>query len=75
MEHSERLQVLLEALGVTEDSLSLLSPQLKLPVAVTCYWLHRAQPPPDQRLLKALLLGMSTGDMNRARAGKHSQVG
>uniref|UniRef100_A0A7N6BI14 Asteroid homolog 1 n=1 Tax=Anabas testudineus TaxID=64144 RepID=A0A7N6BI14_ANATE len=54
---SERLQVILEALGVTEESLKHLPPQLRLPVAVTCYWLQKAQPPPDQTLLKALLLG------------------
>ncbi|XP_041843669.1 protein asteroid homolog 1 [Melanotaenia boesemani] len=65
VEVAERLQVLLEALGVKEDSLSLLPPELKLPVAVTCYWMQRAQPPPDLKLLKALLLGMSTGDLPR----------
>ncbi|KAM4568164.1 single-strand DNA endonuclease ASTE1-like [Fundulus diaphanus] len=54
---SDRLRVLLEALGVSEESLGLLPPRLKLPAAVTCYWLQKAQPPPD--LLKALLLGMS----------------
>ncbi|XP_035991507.1 protein asteroid homolog 1-like [Fundulus heteroclitus] len=54
---SDRLRVLLEALGVSEESLGLLPPRLKLPAAVTCYWLQRAQPPPD--LLKALLQGMS----------------
>uniref|UniRef100_A0A7N6F9Q8 Asteroid homolog 1 n=1 Tax=Anabas testudineus TaxID=64144 RepID=A0A7N6F9Q8_ANATE len=60
-EPSERLQVILEALGVTEESLKHLPPQLRLPVAVTCYWLQKAQPPPDQTLLKALLLGVSAG--------------
>ncbi|XP_034409496.1 protein asteroid homolog 1-like [Cyclopterus lumpus] len=60
-EPSQRLQVLLEALQVTEDSLSCLPPQLRLPVAVTCYWLQRAQPPPEKELLDALLLGLSTG--------------
>lgn len=68
-ETSQRLQVLLEALGVTEASLSRLLPQLRLPVAVTCYWLQRAQPPPDESLLKALLLGISNGEALRQRAG------
>ncbi|XP_061574125.1 protein asteroid homolog 1-like [Cololabis saira] len=67
-EHSERLLVLLEALGVTDDSLSLLPTQLKLPVAVTCFWLQMAQPPPDLTLLKALLLGMSIGVVSRPKA-------
>uniref|UniRef100_A0AAQ5XTZ5 Asteroid homolog 1 n=1 Tax=Amphiprion ocellaris TaxID=80972 RepID=A0AAQ5XTZ5_AMPOC len=65
---SERLQVLLEALGVTEATLNDLPPQLRLPVAVTCYWLRRAQPPPDLKLVKTLLLGMSNEDALRARA-------
>ncbi|KAI3361013.1 hypothetical protein L3Q82_012907 [Scortum barcoo] len=65
---SQRLQVLLEALGVTEASLSRLPPQLRLPVAATCYWLQRAEPPPDERLLKALLLGLSDGGTARQRA-------
>ncbi|XP_008428844.1 single-strand DNA endonuclease ASTE1 [Poecilia reticulata] len=54
---SDRLNVLLEALGVTQESLRLLPPQLQLPAAVSCYWLQTAQPPPD--LQRALLLGMS----------------
>ncbi|KAF3692447.1 Protein asteroid -like protein 1 [Channa argus] len=78
-EPSERLQVLLEALGVTEDSLSRLPPGLQLPVAVTCYWLREAQPPPDKTLLKALLLGLSNGDTLRHGASlkiqqKHFKV-
>ncbi|XP_051812476.1 protein asteroid homolog 1-like [Acanthochromis polyacanthus] len=64
---SERLQVLLEALGVTEATLNDLLPELRLPVAVTCYWLRRAQPPPDLKLLKALLLGMTNENVLRAR--------
>ncbi|TDH11236.1 hypothetical protein EPR50_G00058810 [Perca flavescens] len=62
------LQVLLEALGVTEASLSNLPPPLRLPVAATCYWLRSARPRPDEALLKALLLGLSTGDSLRHRA-------
>uniref|UniRef100_A0A4W6DL76 Uncharacterized protein n=1 Tax=Lates calcarifer TaxID=8187 RepID=A0A4W6DL76_LATCA len=74
-ELSERLQVLLEALQVTESSLRNLPPQLRLPVAVTCFWLQRAEPPPDNRLLKVLLLGLSIGDSLRHRAGiKHKHT-
>ncbi|XP_038137126.1 protein asteroid homolog 1-like [Cyprinodon tularosa] len=57
-ELSDRLQVLLETLGVTEESLSLLPPELKLQAAVTCYWFRKAQPTPDFTELDALLLGM-----------------
>ncbi|XP_068567693.1 single-strand DNA endonuclease ASTE1 [Cebidichthys violaceus] len=70
---SQRLQVLLEALQVSEGSLSHLPPQLRLPVAATCYWLQRAQPPPAEELLKALLLGLSTGDPVRLRAALQIQ--
>ncbi|XP_073340675.1 single-strand DNA endonuclease ASTE1 [Pagrus major] len=67
-EPAQRLQVLLEALGVTEASLSRLPPPLRLLVAVTCYWMQRAQPPPGDALLKALLLGATNGDALRGRA-------
>ncbi|XP_027868550.1 single-strand DNA endonuclease ASTE1 [Xiphophorus couchianus] len=60
---SDRRNVLLEALGVTQEFLHLLPPQLQLPAAVSCYWLQKAQPPPD--LQRALLLGMS----NTLRSG------
>ncbi|XP_075934614.1 single-strand DNA endonuclease ASTE1 [Anarhichas minor] len=73
VEPSQRLQVLLEALQVSEDSLSRVPPQLRLPVAATCYWLQRAQPPPAEELLKALLLGLSTGDPVRLRAALQIQ--
>ncbi|XP_061574107.1 protein asteroid homolog 1-like [Cololabis saira] len=68
---SERLLVLLEALGVTEDSLSLIPDELKLPVAVTCFWQRTAQPPPDQTLLKALLKGISKGVVTGPNTGNH----
>uniref|UniRef100_UPI0037E70BE6 single-strand DNA endonuclease ASTE1 n=1 Tax=Semicossyphus pulcher TaxID=241346 RepID=UPI0037E70BE6 len=73
VEHSLRLQVLLEALGVTEASLSGLQPHLRLLVAVTCYWLQKAEPSPDDTLLKALLLGVSHRDALRQRADLESQ--
>ncbi|XP_060936821.1 protein asteroid homolog 1 [Limanda limanda] len=66
---SERLQVMLQALKVTEASLSGLPPQLRLPVAVTCYWLQKAEPAPDRALLESLLLWLSDGDALRHAAG------
>ncbi|KAM6995246.1 single-strand DNA endonuclease ASTE1-like [Tautogolabrus adspersus] len=68
VEPSVRLQVLLEALGMPEASLEGLQPHLRLLVAVTCFWLQRAEPKPDEKLLKALLLGISHGDSLRRRA-------
>ncbi|XP_030249258.1 protein asteroid homolog 1-like isoform X1 [Sparus aurata] len=67
-EASQRLQVLLEALGVTEASLSCLPTRLRLLMAVTCYWMQRAKPRPNDRLLRALLLGVANSDALRRRA-------
>uniref|UniRef100_UPI003AAC8E4B single-strand DNA endonuclease ASTE1-like n=1 Tax=Centroberyx gerrardi TaxID=166262 RepID=UPI003AAC8E4B len=67
--HSLRLQVFLEALGVQPTRLSGLPPHLRLPVAVTCYWMREASPPPDRSLLQALMLGLVTGEMHRESAG------
>uniref|UniRef100_A0A3Q2E415 XPG N-terminal domain-containing protein n=1 Tax=Cyprinodon variegatus TaxID=28743 RepID=A0A3Q2E415_CYPVA len=70
---SDRLQVLLETLGVTEESLSLLPPELKLPAAVTCYWFLKAQPTPDFTELEALLLGMCIKNTPTSTAGNWNQ--
>ncbi|XP_071764246.2 single-strand DNA endonuclease ASTE1-like [Centroberyx gerrardi] len=63
------LQVFLEALGVKPTRLSELPPHLHLPVAVTCYWMREASPPPDRSLLEALMLGLVTGETQRESAG------
>ncbi|KAM9309449.1 single-strand DNA endonuclease ASTE1 isoform 2-T2 [Pholidichthys leucotaenia] len=73
VEPAVRLQILLEALGVKEELLSLLPPQLRLPVAVTCCWMKRARPPPAQDLLKALLLSMNAGDTLRQKKGLQAE--
>ncbi|CAB1321272.1 unnamed protein product [Coregonus sp. 'balchen'] len=44
-----------------ESTLNGLPRHLRLPVAVTCYWLRRARPRPDRPLLQALLLGLVYG--------------
>ncbi|XP_030214613.1 protein asteroid homolog 1-like [Gadus morhua] len=62
-----RLQVCLETLGVEEEMLEGVPAQLRLPVAVTCYWLRRASPEPT--LLKALLMVMVQGELNRRTGG------
>ncbi|CAL8249819.1 unnamed protein product [Boreogadus saida] len=62
-----RLQVCLETLGVEEEMLEGVPAHLRLPVAVTCYWLRRASPEP--RLLKALLMVMVQGEVNRQTGG------
>ncbi|KAL0985318.1 hypothetical protein UPYG_G00155410 [Umbra pygmaea] len=67
MPHVVRLELLLETLGVSQSSLSGVPPHLRLPVAVTCYWLRHAHPQPDQPLLQALLLGLLFGELRRQR--------
>ncbi|XP_030605389.1 protein asteroid homolog 1-like isoform X2 [Archocentrus centrarchus] len=73
VELSVRLKVLLEALRVQEELLNVLPPQLRLPVAVTCYWCIRARPPPDLKLLKSLVLGMCLKDTLRLSAAVEAE--
>ncbi|CAL8249830.1 unnamed protein product [Boreogadus saida] len=67
-----RLQVCLETLGVEEETLEGVPAHLRLPVAVTCYWLRRASPEPT--VLKALLMVMVQGELMRQNGkagGRH----
>ncbi|CAL8248800.1 unnamed protein product [Lota lota] len=66
-DHAVRMQVCLETLGVEEEMLKGVPAHLRLPVAVTCYWLRRAGPEPT--LLKALLMVMVQGELNRQKGG------
>ncbi|CAL8299544.1 unnamed protein product [Gadus morhua 'NCC'] len=69
-DHAVRLQVCLETLGVEEDTLEGVPAHLRLPVAVTRYWLRRASPEPT--VLKALLMVMVQGELMRqnGKAGR-----
>ena len=60
-----RLRVCLETLGVEEAWLDGVPAHLCLPVAVTCYWLMTASPEPNPTHLKALLMVMVQGELNR----------
>ncbi|XP_059909358.1 protein asteroid homolog 1-like [Gadus macrocephalus] len=62
-----RLRVCLETLGVEEETLEGVPAHLRLPVAVTRYWLRRASPEPT--VLKALLMVMVQGELNRQTGG------
>ncbi|XP_071391790.1 single-strand DNA endonuclease ASTE1-like [Centroberyx affinis] len=70
--HSLCHRVFLEAVGVKPTRLSGLPPHLRLPVAVTCYWVREASPPPDCSLLQALMLGLVTGETQRERVGNRA---
>ncbi|KAL0963355.1 hypothetical protein UPYG_G00305270 [Umbra pygmaea] len=60
-----RLNVLLETLAVSTATLSGVVDYLRLPVAVTSYWMRMSQPKPDQPLIQALLLGWVYGQLFR----------
>ncbi|XP_041709834.1 protein asteroid homolog 1-like [Coregonus clupeaformis] len=70
---SERLEVFLETLGVSQSTLNGLPLHLRLCVAVTCYWLRRARPRPDRPLLQALLLGLVYGELCRQRKSQRDE--
>lgn len=63
-----RLKVLLGTLGVTENVLQLVVPQLHLPVCVTYYWVHSSTPRPSHSLLQCVLLGLVYGELCRCKA-------
>ncbi|CAL8249836.1 unnamed protein product [Boreogadus saida] len=65
--HAVRLRVCLETLGVEEEALEGVPDHLRLPVAVTWYWLRRASP--EKRLLRALLMVMVQGELTRLTGG------
>ena len=50
--------LLLEALKVTQAVLEPIPAWLKLPIAVTCYWLQSTEAKAKLQHLQALLLGM-----------------
>lgn len=62
-----RLEVFLETLGVSQSTLNGIPPHLRLPVAVTYYWLRHAHLRPDHPFLQALLLGLVYGELCRQR--------
>ncbi|KAG7318055.1 hypothetical protein KOW79_019090 [Hemibagrus wyckioides] len=66
--HQLRLQVLLEALGVSQISDSLHVPEgLQLAVYVTCFWLKHAKPEPRTEMLWALLTSLVFGHLSREK--------
>ncbi|XP_026767306.3 protein asteroid homolog 1 [Pangasianodon hypophthalmus] len=61
-----RLQVILEALGVSPIADSLRVPEgLQLAVYVTCFWLKHAKPEPRAEMFWALLTGLVYGHLCR----------
>uniref|UniRef100_A0A8C9MF57 Asteroid homolog 1 n=1 Tax=Serinus canaria TaxID=9135 RepID=A0A8C9MF57_SERCA len=64
-ESCTRLMLLLETLGVKMSSLESIPSHLQLPVAVTCYWIRCSEPKVKLNQLKALLLMIVSGELQR----------
>lgn len=62
---SDRLKLLLETLGVKFSILEPIPSHLQLPLAVTCYWTRYSEPIVKLHHLKALLLGIVFGELQR----------
>ncbi|NXX83341.1 ASTE1 protein, partial [Urocolius indicus] len=62
---SRRQMLLLETLGVKMSFLESIPSHLQLPVAVTCYWIRCSEPEVKLHQLKALLLTIVSGELQR----------
>ncbi|NWX41239.1 ASTE1 protein, partial [Steatornis caripensis] len=60
-----RQMLLLETLGVKMSFLESIPSHLQLPVAVTCYWICHSEPQVKLHQLKALLLMIVSGELQR----------
>nr|XP_028605892.1 protein asteroid homolog 1 isoform X1 [Podarcis muralis]XP_028605893.1 protein asteroid homolog 1 isoform X1 [Podarcis muralis] len=63
---ADRLILLLETLGVTASILEPVPCHLWLPLAVTCYWTQYSEPKAKLQHMKALLLGVVVGELDKA---------
>ncbi|XP_057593893.1 protein asteroid homolog 1 isoform X2 [Hippopotamus amphibius kiboko] len=61
---ARRQTLLLETLQVKQSTLDPVPAALKLPVAVSCYWLQHAEATAELHHLQALLLGMLMGPLH-----------
>ncbi|XP_009082896.1 PREDICTED: protein asteroid homolog 1-like [Acanthisitta chloris] len=66
--------LLLETLGLKMSLLESIPSHLQLPVAVTCYWIHCAEPKVKLHQLKALLLMIVSGELHRITEDPDSTV-
>ncbi|NWV81481.1 ASTE1 protein, partial [Dasyornis broadbenti] len=60
-----RQMLLLETLGVKMSFLEPIPSHLQLPIAVTCYWIHCSEPKVKLNQLKALLIIIVSGELQR----------
>uniref|UniRef100_A0A667Y0L7 Asteroid homolog 1 n=1 Tax=Myripristis murdjan TaxID=586833 RepID=A0A667Y0L7_9TELE len=66
-------RVFLETLEVRWGLLHGTPPQLRLPLAVTCYWMKHSSPRPELSVLQALLLGLATPQTHRQRPARREE--
>ncbi|XP_059584774.1 protein asteroid homolog 1 isoform X2 [Alligator mississippiensis] len=71
---SDRLKLLLETLGVKFSILEPIPSHLQLPLAVTCYWTRYSEPIVKLHHLKALLLGIVFGELQRTTSSPGPEV-
>ncbi|XP_029929075.1 protein asteroid homolog 1-like [Myripristis murdjan] len=69
---SQCFRVFLETLEVRWGLLHGTPPQLRLPLAVTCYWMKHSSPRPELSVLQALLLGLATPQTHRQRPARRA---
>ncbi|NXC28041.1 ASTE1 protein, partial [Campylorhamphus procurvoides] len=69
-----RQKLLLETLGVKMSFLESIPSHLQLPAAVTCYWLRCSEPKVKLHQLKALLLMIVSGELQRINDEPDSTV-
>ncbi|KAM3821980.1 single-strand DNA endonuclease ASTE1 isoform 5-T7 [Vipera latastei] len=62
---AERLLFLFETLGVSTSILEPVPCLLQLPMAVTCYWTKFSEPKVTLQHIKALLLGITFGELDK----------
>ncbi|KAM6450851.1 single-strand DNA endonuclease ASTE1 [Liasis olivaceus] len=62
---ADRLLLLWETLGVTASILEPVPCLLQLPMAVTCYWIRCSEPKVTLQHIKALLLGIIFGELDK----------
>ncbi|MEE6466262.1 hypothetical protein FKM82_006885 [Ascaphus truei] len=62
---ANRLKLLLDTLEVNRSVLESVPPAHRLTVAVTCYWVSRADPKVKLHHLKALIMGIVCGDIHK----------
>ncbi|XP_044311768.1 protein asteroid homolog 1 isoform X2 [Varanus komodoensis] len=71
---SDRQLFFLETLGVTASMLEPIPCLLKLPMAVTCYWAQHSEPKIKLPHMKALLLGVVFGELDKILHSSDSEV-